>query len=320
MTVKCLKLSSFIFISLLFLLLTAFPVPGNSQPQIIFNKDTYAPGEAIIINYSGLPGNAQDWITLIKNNMPHDKYGQWFYTQGKKQGSYTFRGMAQPGVYEVRIYYNWPAGGYNIQHRQEIRVGQILFTDKSVHEPGEPIIAIYNGFPGNAQDWITIIEKSARDDKYGQWIYLKGKKNGRHTFTGPGKPGEYELRGYYNWPQGGYDVRHRFGFTISGAQSSTKPQSTSSSGIIPGKDVYAKGEPITIEYSGLPGNQQDWITIIKKGMPDNKYGQWFYTKGQSQGTYTFNGINAPGEYEIRVYHNWPNGGYNVQERIFIRIE
>ncbi len=84
------------------------------------------------------------------------------------------------------------------------------------------------------------------------------------------------------------------------------------------KEVYASGEAIEVEFSGLPGNQQDWITVVKKGTPESSYGEYFYTQGKKQGSYEFKGL-SPGEYEVRVYFNWPDGGYTVQDRFSFEV-
>lgn len=75
-----------------------------------------------------------------------------------------------------------------------------------------------------------------------------------------------------------------------------------------------------IYFSNLPGNQQDWITIVSKETPDTEYGQYFYTGGQVEGSLSFRGV-VPGEYEVRLYLNWPDGGYEVESRFsFIVLE
>lgn len=89
--------------------------------KIVINKNTYTRNEGITINYSGLPGNAHDWITLVRTGTPDDTYGEWFYTNGQKSGSYTFAPQ-EPGDYEVRVYFNWPDGGYVVQKRIKIKV------------------------------------------------------------------------------------------------------------------------------------------------------------------------------------------------------
>jgi TolB-like protein len=89
--------------------------------------------------------------------------------------------------------------------------------------------------------------------------------------------------------------------------------------IKPSKTIFTRFEQVTISYSGLPGNQNDWITLTKTSEPDTTYGDWFYTYGQRSGTYSFK-ISEPGDYEVRVYYDWPNGGYIVQKRIKIKVK
>lgn len=79
------------------------------------------------------------------------------------------------------------------------------------------------------------------------------------------------------------------------------------------KQSYNVSEQVVAEYYNFPGNKQDWITLVAANAPENTYGQWFYTNGQTSGKYTFSGL-AAGDYEIRAYFNWPSGGYNVMAR------
>jgi TolB-like protein len=85
------------------------------------------------------------------------------------------------------------------------------------------------------------------------------------------------------------------------------------------KPVYDGSRQITVNFSGLPGNRQDWITLVRASEGDSTYGEWFYTGGVKSGTYSFKPV-SPGEYEIRVYLNWPDGGYIVRKRIKIRVK
>lgn len=79
------------------------------------------------------------------------------------------------------------------------------------------------------------------------------------------------------------------------------------------KQIYAAGEEIVIEWSGLPGNQKDWFTIVKAGDLDTVTGQFVYSAGKRDGTQAFRGL-ASGQYEVRVYFNWQAGGYVVHAR------
>lgn len=82
--------------------------------------------------------------------------------------------------------------------------------------------------------------------------------------------------------------------------------------------IYAPNTSIVVNYANLPGNTQDWITVVTAGSADNKYGQWTYTKGNRSGSYTFRGLPA-GKYEARVYFNWPKDGYKVQARYMFTV-
>ena len=86
------------------------PVRTENPAFVQSSSQDYAANEAIVINYSGLPGNATDWITLSPRGSREDQYGEWFYTRGARSGSMTFRGVA-PGIHELRVYYDWPRGG-----------------------------------------------------------------------------------------------------------------------------------------------------------------------------------------------------------------
>lgn len=85
------------------------------------------------------------------------------------------------------------------------------------------------------------------------------------------------------------------------------------------KNVYLRSERITINYSGMPGSAYDWITLVAANQPDNTYNEWFYTNGQTSGSYTFNPV-GPGKYEVRIYYDWPHGGYIVQKRIPVSVK
>ena len=85
------------------------------------------------------------------------------------------------------------------------------------------------------------------------------------------------------------------------------------------KEVFSASENVVVEYSGMPGYQHDWITLSEASKPDSEWGKWFYTQGHSAGQYTYSGLK-PGAYEIRVYYNWPAGGYVVQKRVKFTVK
>ena len=190
----------------------------------------------------------------------------------------------------------------------QVPVGQQVATQKTTYAPSEPILVNYANLPGNSGDWITIVPANAPDNSYEEWFYTDGQRSGSRQFKGLAA-GSYEVRVYHNWPNGGYVVQDRYRFTV-GTQTVTPINNRH---ISTNKTVYQANEPIMVNYANLPGNRQDWITIVAANAPDDSYGEWFYTQGQRSGSRQFRGL-APGNYEVRVYYNWSAGGYVVQDR------
>jgi hypothetical protein len=86
------------------------------------------------------------------------------------------------------------------------------------------------------------------------------------------------------------------------------------------KTVFAVGEPIVINYRGLPGHAQDWISVVEVGAADDVYSRnWTYTQSATEGEYTVKEPLSPGEYEARVYFDYPKGGMVVQKRHIFHV-
>jgi len=78
----------------------------------------------------------------------------------------------------------------------------------------------------------------------------------------------------------------------------------------PNKKVYAPYEEIILEFSNLPGNKYDWISIATPGSENTDYQTYSYTgEDIKNGTINLGGIEA-GKYEIRYYYDWENGKYD----------
>ncbi|HYJ78112.1 MAG TPA: hypothetical protein VEW03_00720, partial [Longimicrobiaceae bacterium] len=136
-------------------------------------------------------------------------------------GTLEFAALSE-GEYEVRAYFDWPAGGYQVRSRYRFSVGAVVRvaealarTRKSSYEPGEPIMVDYGGFPGAQGDWIAIVRPGDPDDTHGSWYYTAGRTAGSQEFPAL-PPGEYEVRAYFDWPAGGYNVRSRYRFRVGG--------------------------------------------------------------------------------------------------------
>lgn len=96
--------------------------PGQAKGELLVAA-THRAGQAIVVEFRGLPGNAQDWITLVPQTAPENNYNEWFYLKRQRSGSVTFKPVT-PGHYEVRVFHNWPAGGYVVHERAQLSVSE----------------------------------------------------------------------------------------------------------------------------------------------------------------------------------------------------
>ena len=66
---------------------------------------------------------------------------------------------------------------------------------------------------------------------------------------------------------------------------------------------YAGGEAMTVTWSGLPGNTNDWIGIAPEGSPPTTLLTWVYTNGLTAGSTGFSAPATSDEYVARAFEN-----------------
>jgi hypothetical protein len=289
-------------------------------------KAAYAPNEPIVLEFKAFPGNAQDWITVVPSNAATDTWGEWFYTQGKQAGSFTFKGLPA-GVYQARGYFDWPKGGTQVRAQTTIQVGAAaspVVTPSATPSPGpvaltpnklaydfdESIRITFRGFSGSAKDWITVVPITTPTDQYAEWYYTEGKSSGELSFRGL-PAGDYEARAYFDWPNGQYVVKARTAFKVRGDVK------TPGAWLRARKPVYLTDEDIEVTFGGFGAPGADWITIVEASSPTNTYAEWHYTEG-TDGSLRFEGL-MPGSYQVRAYFDWPKGGYDVRATYALKV-
>lgn len=96
-----------------------------ASPMVTTERAVYALGEAVVVRFSGFPGNATDWVTIVPVANADEDYDtdRWSYTDGQVTGSLTFDGLDTAGDYEARGYFDWSGvGGYTVRSRQRFTV------------------------------------------------------------------------------------------------------------------------------------------------------------------------------------------------------
>jgi hypothetical protein len=140
-----------------------------------------------------------------------------------------------------------------------------------------------------------------------QWTQNGGNGSGRFMLG----PGGKTFNGF--WYRG--DDPAAANNTWNGTRSMLKGTQTS---LRTDKEVYAADENIPVEFANFPGNVKDWLTIVNANDPPEKEGQFFYAGGKKSGVFTFKGLPV-GDYEVRGFYNWPDGGHTVQVRVPFRV-
>lgn len=187
------------------------------------------------------------------------------------------------------------------------------FIGVAIDASGEVIVSWWET-PGNALDWVSVVRAGAADDTYeSTWTYTDGRRSGNY-FAGRLAPGDYEARLYYDWPAGGYRVIDRVGFRVGIDRSGVLRESQNL------QVSVSRDGSVVVVWRDTPGNSQDWVSVVRAGTPDDSYeSTWAYTAGVRSGRYEA-GRLAPGDYEARLYLDWPAGGYRVVDRVYFRVE
>jgi hypothetical protein len=262
---------------------------GASATMLAPSMSSYANGASVPITFSGFTGSTTDWIAIFEPGAPDSTYVAYQYTGGGTSGTLTFSGLAQ-GSYEARYFPDFN-GTHQLEHYAVsptfiIGGATNVTTDLNTYGINQTITVSYTNLPGNQKDWIAISPAGSPATTYLQWFYTNGQVNGSQSFTGL-PAGNYEARAYVNDT---FTILATHAFVVSGSSVTTDGTN------------YNTGDPVTVTYAGLPGNQKDWIAVSLAGSADTAFVDFVYTAGAVAGTAQFDNL-PPGTYEARAYEN-----------------
>ncbi len=214
------------------------------------------------------------------------------------------------------------ATSYNYTVKATDDLAKVTVDNASI-APNEEIIISFNNTPGNKNDWIGIYPKGSNND-WGNvvaWFFtnntkdttVAGSVNGSITFA-PLPKGEYEARLFYN---NSFNLESLVRFKVE--DKIVGPTLTSN------KTLYTAQESISVNFTNLPANKDDWIAIYPKGS-SNEWENvitWYFTNGTrdtdlagvANGTLTFEPLVA-GEYEARLFYN---NSFNLEKSISFNV-
>lgn len=83
--------------------------------------------------------------------------------------------------------------------------------------------------------------------------------------------------------------------------------------------VFSPSDRVPLKWVGTPGGRGDWVSVATKDMGADNYVTYRYTGSASNGSFELSGLD-PGEYEARLYLNWPKAGYTIADRLSFRVQ
>jgi hypothetical protein len=166
-----------------------------------------------------------------------------------------------------------------------------ITTDQPSYTPGETMTVTWSGLPGNPNDWVGIAPDGSPATTVLQWVYTSGAAAGSANFYAPSTDGTYVARAFEN---DSYNLLANATFTVAASTGGT---------IATDQPTYDVDEPITVTWSGLPGNAHDWIAIAPAGSSPQTLIRWVYTNGAASGSTSFGGLSSAGNYVARAFEN-----------------
>lgn len=88
---------------------------------------------------------------------------------------------------------------------------------------------------------------------------------------------------------------------MGGEDTGRVTESVTGTTVTTDKSSYFAGQIVKVTFSGMPGNQLDWIAVSVAGS-GNSFVKYHYTNGALSGSVTFAAL-PPGSYEARAYAN-----------------
>lgn len=85
----------------------------RSYPNLNASPNLVEPGQSIMISYSGAPGNKGDWISIYPLGGKNEDYSESYYLGGNTSGELIFKAPLDKGMYNFRMFADWPKGGYD---------------------------------------------------------------------------------------------------------------------------------------------------------------------------------------------------------------
>jgi Ca-activated chloride channel family protein len=247
-----------------------------TAPEVtVTGPQTALTGSKFEVSWTGTV-DRNDFVTIVPAGTDEGKNGN--YITVREQDSGALNAPADPGMYELRYVLR--------EGNKTLAVAMIEITEPevSVSTPqtalaGQIIEVSWTGTV-NTNDFVTIVPAGSDEGKVGNYVTVRNASSS--DLQAPAVPGLYEVR---------YILREGNRTLASAMVEITDPDVTVSA-----PDEVRAGDKLRVSWAGTV-SKSDYVTLVPMGAPDNKFGEYYQVRDQSERDMT-----APAEtgmYEVR---------------------
>ena len=281
---------------------------GESDPIVVApppTNATVAPvggsfgmSSPIDVTWSGLPGSATDWVSIAPQGYQQNSFVAYHYTNGQTSGTLTIlpHGLVPTGFpagqYVMRAYVHDTYTMVAESAPFPIGLGADVFTDSTSYNLNQSIKVTWANLPGT-NPWVAIAPQGSSNTTVTNWAYTGMQPNGNYTFPHLLTAGTYVARAFSDEQ-----------YTL--AAESAPFTVLAGAGVMITTDMssYITNQSVTVTWTGMPTNAQDWIALAPQGGDPSNVIRWVYTGGLSSGSTTFTGgLSSTGSYVARGFLN-----------------
>jgi Ca-activated chloride channel family protein len=239
-------------------------------------------GAKVKVAWSGAPNNPGDFITIVKPDAEKGAYGEYFKTQDVDPDAALLTVPPQPGTYELR--YVTAQTGETLARRPIAALATKATIEAPATAPAGSRIKVAWTGPNNEGDFVTIVAPNAEKGAYTEYFNTKSTDPNEATLVMSTKPGAYELRYVVG---GSNETLAKRPITVSAVQASLEVPATAPA-----------GARIKVRWTG-PGNDGDFITVVRPDAERGDYTQYFSPKDTEPDDGKLVLPPRTGDYEIR---------------------
>lgn len=185
----------------------------------------------------------------------------------------------------------YPEGAYAEEARAWLAAPRLVLDALSFSET-EDVAARFANLPDGASAVVRIVPKIAEAGTLIERQVPDAAREGvRFEPDSRLVPGLYWAIASVDPGDGGPELALSADFTVTPGQAVLAAD----------KADYGPGEQITVRFSGMAGDSQDYVSTALAGSPNTAFIAYAYAQGQREGSLTLPAPGEPGAYELRAF-------------------